>query len=116
MEDLFETSTRYDNRAIEAHYKPNGKKLDVDRVVSSKKLRAGELGLEKELPIDDLIDVGVYGTDGKLLLLEKRRLKQEQTKLTLTADAQPGKPGIDPLNKLIDRRPDDNVTPVVKAD
>jgi ABC-type transport system involved in multi-copper enzyme maturation permease subunit len=109
IEDLFETITLYDNRALTAVVRPRAGKFEVTLTVSAKKLRAGELGVEKQLPLDDLIDVGVYGSDGKLLLLEKRRLTQERTELTLTVAAPPAKAGIDPLNKLIDRRPNDNV-------
>jgi ABC-2 type transport system permease protein len=34
--------------------------------------------------------------------------------LTLVVDKLPAKAGIDPLNKLIDRNPDDNVVKVEK--
>lgn len=114
--DLFETITLYDNRALKAVVRPNGSKFDVTLTVSAKKLRAAELGAETEQPLDDLIPVGVYGSDGKLLLLEKRRFQKEQSELTLTVAAPPAKAGIDPLNELIDRRPDDNVIRVEKAE
>ncbi len=116
IEDLFETITLYDNRALKAVVRPKGGKFEVTLTVSAKKLRAGELGAEQELPLDDLIAVGVYGSDGKLLLLEKRRFTKERTELVLTVAAPPTKAGIDPLNELIDRRPNDNVIPVEKAD
>jgi ABC-2 type transport system permease protein len=116
IEDLFETITLYDNRALKALVRPNGGKFDVTLSVSVKKLRAGELGAETELPLDDLIAVGVYGEGGKQLLLEKRRFTKAESELVLTVAEPPVKAGIDPLNELIDRRPNDNVTRVEKAE
>ena len=50
--------------------------------------------------------------DGKPLLLERRRLKAGEQTVTLPVPGNPAKAGIDPLNKLIDRKPDDNLTGV----
>jgi aminopeptidase N len=116
IEDLFETITLYDNRALSAVSRPRDGKFEVTLTISAKKLRASELGSEQELPLDDLVDVGVYDGDGKLLLLTRQRLKQAQTQLKLTVAARPARAGVDPLNKLIDRRPNDNVIRVEKAD
>ena len=43
--------------------------------MAAKKLRADELGIETEIPLDEEMDVGVLGQDGKPLLLERRRLR-----------------------------------------
>ena len=51
--------------------------------------------------------------DGQPLFLEKKKIEQEETSFTLDrADKKPAKAGIDPYNKLIDRRPKDNTIPV----
>lgn len=113
--DLFETITLYDNRALKAVVRPHDGKYDVTLKLWAKKLRAGELGAETELPLDDVIAVGVYGSDGKLLALEKRRFTKNEIEVTLTVTAPPAKAGIDPLNELIDRRPNDNVVAVDQA-
>jgi hypothetical protein len=47
-------------------------------------------------------------------VLEKRRLRQAETEITLACPRLPAKAGIDPLNKLIDRKPDDNLVRVQK--
>ena len=117
IEDLFETITLYDNRVIAATVSPKGdQQFEVKLTVSTKKVRADELGVEKPAKLDDLIDVGVYGENGKQLFLEKRRFKDERTELSVTVSEPPVKAGIDPLNKLIDRKADDNVMRVTKAE
>jgi ABC-2 type transport system permease protein len=111
--DLFMTITLYENRAIEATSRalPGGQH-EVTVRVAARKLRADELGVETEIPLDEEVDVGVLGEDGKPLWLERRRLRTGETSLILRVTAPPRKAGIDPLNKLIDRKPDDNVTNV----
>jgi ABC-type transport system involved in multi-copper enzyme maturation permease subunit len=115
IEDLFETITLYDNRATSATYveKPDHT-YEVRFTVTAKKLRADELGAEKEVPLDDVIDVGVLGKDGTPLWLEKRRITDHEATFTATVAERPYKAGIDPLNELVDRESDDNVVPVTK--
>src|SRR5206468_8486596 len=64
--DLFETITLWENRAISATYqeKPGGK-YDVTIKVSAKKIRADEDGKQSEIPMDDLVDIGVLDADDK---------------------------------------------------
>jgi aminopeptidase N len=112
--DLFETITLYDNRAIAAVAKGTGSegKYEVALKFSAKKVRADELGVEKEVAMDDLVDVGAVDDKGDPLWLEKRRLHQGESEVRFTVSRLPAKAGIDPLNKLIDRKPDDNVVRV----
>jgi aminopeptidase N len=113
--DLFETITLWENRAISATYveKSPGKFL-VTLKVAAKKIRADESGKQTEVPMDDLVDIGVFGEkdDDPPLYLEKQRIKTGETTLTIEVNAKPAKAGIDPVNKLIDRRSDDNIVPV----
>ena len=87
--------------------------------VGSSKFRADGNGAEQPVPLDDWVDVGVFGDkepdgppEGKVLLLEKRRLRQAEETFEIVVDAQPRKAGIDPFNKLIDRNPENNLTNV----
>ena len=50
--------------------------------------------------------------DGNALAIEKRHIVAPGTKLTFVVDRKPARAGIDPFNKLIDRRPKDNTMPV----
>ena len=64
--------------------------------------------------MNDWIDIGVLDADGKYLYLQKHKIEQEKTDITVTVDKLPAKAGIDPGDKLIDRNPDDNVIAVTK--
>ncbi|HEY2518061.1 MAG TPA: M1 family aminopeptidase, partial [Polyangiaceae bacterium] len=117
VEDLFETITLFENRATKATYarRPDGK-YDVEIAIEAKKLRADEFGAETEIPLDDFIDVGVVDKDGKAILLERRKITEKKATFTVTVDQEPAKAGIDPMNKLVDRMPEDNVITVEKKE
>jgi len=109
IEDLFETITLFDNRATSASYRAleNGK-YEVTLTVNAKKSTADGLGAEKEVPLDEDIDIGVFNAADTPLLLQKMRIKSGVSQLRLLVSGQPAKAGIDPLNKLIDKTPEDN--------
>jgi len=115
IHELFETITLYDNKAAEVKSTrlPDGK-YRVTMTVESKKLRADGMGKETAVPIDDWIDIGVLAEgpkkkdDQKVLFLEKRRITQAKSTFEVVVSEKPAKAGIDPLNKLIDRNPEDN--------
>jgi hypothetical protein len=115
FEDLFQTITLYDNRAVSATYVPlpHGK-YQVDLTIEAKKFRADGRGQEHPVAVNDLIDVGVLDSDGKYLYLQRDKIGQEKTNVTVTVDKLPAQAGIDPVDKLIDRNPDDNVVAVTK--
>ncbi len=115
FDDLFRSITLYDNRALSADYTklPDGK-YQVNLVVEAKKVRADDRGQEHSVPVNDWMDIGVLDADGKYLYLEKHKINQEKTELAITVDKQPAQAGIDPVDKLIDRNPDDNVVAVTK--
>jgi ABC-2 type transport system permease protein len=110
LDDLFENITLYDNRALSATYRqlPDGR-YEVKLRLAAKKLRADGLGNEHEVPLNDLIDVGALDANGTAIVIEKRWIRSNETEVTLLMDRPPVTAGIDPVNKLIDRRPDDNV-------
>jgi ABC-2 type transport system permease protein len=80
----------------------------VTMKVVAKKRVADELGKESDVPIDDLVDVGVVDAKGDAISVWRQRIRSEESTFTMTVDRLPAKAGIDPLNKLIDRRPEDN--------
>jgi ABC-2 type transport system permease protein len=113
IEDLFETITLFDNRAVsaDATARDDGQ-WDVKIKVNSKKFRADELGEDKEIQLRDWIDIGVLDANDLPLVLERKEITQTDSEFSFVVAKQPAKAGIDPLNKLIDRRPEDNVLPV----
>ena len=113
IEDLFETITLFDNHAVAATYKQHDVgNFEVRVKVASHKYRADELGVENEIPIDDHIDIGVLDEDGNYLYLQKHRIDTSESEIIIQVDGRPAKAGIDPLNKLVDRKPRDNVISV----
>jgi len=110
--DLFETITLYDNKTESAKVEETpDHKYKVTLIVDAKKLRANGDGAETEIPIHDLIEVGVF--KGKKdseepLHTEKVWITQPRTTLTYIVNEKPTRAAIDPYSKLIDRNPEDN--------
>jgi aminopeptidase N len=118
--DLFETITLWDFKTDDAAAVRNADSTwTVTLKVSAVKFRADSLGDQTEIPIRDLVDIGVFGekqpgnTLGKPLHVEKRWITEKETTIELVVPEEPKKAGIDPYNKLIDRAPKDNVKSVV---
>jgi ABC-type transport system involved in multi-copper enzyme maturation permease subunit len=115
FDDLFRNITLYDNRALSADYvKQSDGKYQVHLTVEAKKIRADGRGQEHAILVNDWMDIGVIDADGKYIYLQKHKIEQEKTDVTVTVDKLPARAGIDPVDKLIDRNPDDNVVAVTK--
>ncbi|MFZ5444983.1 MAG: M1 family aminopeptidase [Myxococcota bacterium] len=116
LDDLFETITLYDNRALSASMKPGASGgWDVTVKVKAVKYRSDDKGEQTEVDFDDVIEIGALDDDGNALFTEKRRVKKGESELTFTVPGRPARVGIDPLNKLVDRTSDDNtVAPSVE--
>jgi hypothetical protein len=120
LEDLFETITLWDNRVRVASAEPIGNgRWQVRLELAARKLRADGHGTESEIPMDDWVDVAVFGEKepggpktGKLLTSEKRRVTGGTQTLELVVDGEPMRAGVDPFHKLIDRDPEDNTADV----
>jgi hypothetical protein len=113
IDDLFESIVLYENRAdsASAHRRADGK-YEVVLHATAGKVRAGELGDEKPAPLKDYIEFGVDDKDGNPLLRERRLVTGRDQQVTLVLDKVPARAGIDPDNKLIDRKPADNMVSV----
>lgn len=120
IKDMFETITLFENRTKEATITKNADgQYTVHLSAEAIKYRADSLGNETEIPLTDWIDVGVFGetTAGKdtLLYLQKHPIRQKEIELDIVVPIKPTKAGIDPINKLIDRNPDDNVKAIIES-
>jgi aminopeptidase N len=113
IDDLFESIVLYENRAdtATARRRADGK-YEVTIEATAGKVRAGELGDEKPMPLKDYIEFGVDDKDGNPLVRERRVVTARAQKVTLVVSKLPGRAGIDPDNKLIDRKPGDNMVNV----
>ena len=116
IDDMFENIILFDNRTTKASYKelPGGK-FEVTMKITAKKRKADKLGKEDDVPLSDWIDIGVLDDKGVPIFLEKRKIEKEDNEIVVVVDRKPAKAGIDPLNKLIDRRPKDNAIAVEKV-
>jgi hypothetical protein len=113
IDDLFESIVFYENRAAGAvaRRRPDGK-VEVTIDAHAGKLSMTDGGEELPMPLNDYIEFGVDDRNGNPLARERRLVTQATQQLTLVVDGVPGRAGIDPDNKLIDRKPNDNMLPV----
>ncbi len=113
FDDLFENITIYNSRAKSATYtKLENGKYRVHLAVEFHKDRSDGHGQEHAVPIHDWVDIGVLDKEGKYLYLQKQKFDRSDAGFDLVVDKLPAQAGIDPLNKLIDLRPDDNLIKV----
>ena len=116
LTDQFERITLYENRVVSAKAtrRADGK-YEVSLELDTRKVQADELGTEHEVPLRDWIPVGALDAKGEALVLEPRRIDGPRSTITLVTDGVPARAGVDPLNELIDRIPEDNLMPVALA-
>lgn len=118
LDDLFETITLFDNKTTEAtSTKRADGKYVVTVTVESKKYRSNDRGAETYVPLHDVIDIGVLGpsktkNNDNVLLIERKLITQPKMTFEMVVDKKPARAGIDPLNILVDRNPDDNTKAV----
>ena len=112
-DDMWQSITLYENHAKSATASrlPDGR-YQVRLVLGSRKLRSDGKGQESQIAEHDFIDIGLLDEAGDYLYLQRHRIAQDETELLITVDKLPARAGIDPLNKLIDRAPDDNMVEV----
>jgi hypothetical protein len=123
LDDTWNKITLYNNKAetVTATKISDGE-YDVTIKFSSQKLYADGSGMETDAVYEgDYIDIGIFAADdvdesGKdrvnPLYMQKYKIKPGESSLTIRVKGEPAKAGIDPLNKLIDRLPDDNTVSV----
>jgi len=119
--DLFERITLYDLKVTQptAVRRPDGK-WDVTVPVEAKKFYATEDGIERETPLDEHIEIGLFtevpGLDAfdksHVLLMERHHLRSGNQVLKLVSDRKPLYAGVDPYNYYIDRDSRDNLSNV----
>jgi len=119
IDDLFYDITLFSNRALRATARKRADgKYEVTTEVETHKFRADEKGNEREVPVDDWIEVGALAAPlngnkyGKVLHRERVHMTTGKATYTFIVDELPDKAGIDPLLMLIDRVPDDNLVKV----
>ena len=119
IKDLFWDITLFENRTTEATIKELGKdRYQVSIKVESQKLKADELGKEKEGKVADWIEIGAFAKPekgkkyGKTLYRKRVFINKKDNTFTFEVQGKPEKAGIDPFSLLVDRNPEDNMRDV----
>jgi aminopeptidase N len=119
--DLFERITLYDLKVQQpkAVKRADGK-WDVTVPVEAKKFYADGKGEEKEAPLSDLIEIGLFTEEPggatfdekDVISMQRQPVKSGKQVYRFVTDRKPSHAGVDPYNFYIDRNSNDNVLPV----
>ena len=113
--DLFENITMFDTKVDAATFTERTDHTFLVRLDATfRKLQADSVGVERKVPVDDWIDIAIYGED-KPLFVERRRVHTSPLALEIVVDRRPTWVTIDPYYKLIERDRGDNGRAVVSA-
>lgn len=116
LSDLFEANTWWELSAKQAASERNPAGMwQVTIDVQARKLVVDLSGASREVPMDDLVEVGVYGDEGAdaaPLDLRTHRIHSGAQRLTVTVPRRPARAAIDPRHLLMDARSADNVADV----
>lgn len=99
--------------SAQARKRPDGR-FEVTVQTQAAKLQADGKGKEHAVPLDDWIEVAIYGkaaskgAEAPVLYQQRQHITTTAPSFTVTVDGLPIEAGFDPDNKLIDRVPADN--------
>jgi ABC-2 type transport system permease protein len=121
LSDLFEHITIWDVRTDSAKAEPiGGGAYRVTLFVDASKARADSIGRQTPIPMDDLVEVGVFAEGaadqdglGASLYLKRHRIRSGRQTIAVVVPRRPAQAGADPHRKLIEREREDNVAAVV---
>ena len=121
LHDLFAANTYWDLATDSASAEQVGPdRWRVTMYVEVEKAVVDTAGAEVDVPMNDVVEIGVYGVDAPLtpgyrgtpLFLERRRLTSGEHRIVVEVDERPGSAGVDPRSLLIDSYDGDNVVEV----
>ena len=118
LRDLFEHVTLWEvktERARAERTATGAYQVTID--VVGRKARADGAGKETEVPMDDIVEIGVFAPGGEAglgapLYLQRHRVRSGRQTIRVTVPREPARAGVDPYGKLIDRQRQDNVADV----
>ncbi len=118
VRDLFEINTSwvFDTRQATAEQGKAGT-WQVTLEVEARKEVVDSAGVETTLPMNDLVEIGIFAPAqageilGKTLYLQKHRIRSGRQTITVTVPEKPDRAGIDPYN-LLDWDQGDNIEPL----
>jgi hypothetical protein len=115
LTDLFEANTYWELATKRATAEPaasGGWRVTMD--VQARKVVVDTAGAETEVPMNDLVQIGVFAR-GAPLYLRMHRIRAGRQRITVIVPRQPALAGIDPRNLLIDATTGDNTAEVKRG-
>ena len=118
LHDLFAANTFWDLKTDRATVKRTaGNAWEVTLDVEAHKVVIDSLGVEKEIKMNDWVEVGVFvstdqDVERKQLYLQKHLIQSGKQRITMTVASKPTSAGIDPNYFLIDLKTNDNIKKV----
>jgi ABC-2 type transport system permease protein len=115
LSDLFERNTWWELKTKGVAAVPlAGGKWRVDLDLEARKVVVDTKGAETAVPLDDPVEIGVYGAGGSAtrgleLYRSMHRIRAGVQRVTVVVDKKPVRAGIDPRYLLIDDEPADNL-------
>jgi ABC-type transport system involved in multi-copper enzyme maturation permease subunit len=116
LHDLFEKNTFWDLETERATAQQTAAGTwQVTLNVRVRKVVVDETGIETEMPMNDLVQVGVFGVaekgeeSPKPVYMQLHRIRSGSQTMTVTVPSKPTGAGIDPNNLLADRDPENNI-------
>lgn len=117
LHDLFEVNTDWTletKRAVAERADGGGWRVTLQ--VRARKLVVDSAGGETTVPMQDWVEVGVYGAaEAAPLYLGRHRLRSGEQTVTVTVRGTPARAGVDPRRLLMEANADDNVVGVDTA-
>jgi ABC-2 type transport system permease protein len=118
LHDLFEVNAwwTFDTRQATAVRTEAGT-WEVRLEVEAHKVVADSAGVEREMPMNEWVEIGIFAAAqpgevlGKPLYVQKHRIASGKQTIAVTVPQQPARGGIDPYN-LLDWEEGDNIEPV----
>jgi ABC-type transport system involved in multi-copper enzyme maturation permease subunit len=118
LADLFETNTYWELATDSVSAQPAGNgawRVTLD--VQARKVDVGTTGAERERPMNDLVEIGVYaegrdGRPGPPLYQRMHRVRSGRQRITVTVPGRPARAGIDPRSLLVEVKGSDNLRDV----
>ncbi len=111
VDDMIMNITLYDLRLSEAELYSSDLGYTTTLKLSATKFDADSIGNETEIPMNDWIDIGIYGDEeeAELIAVKRVQMKSGEAESVIQSDEKPVKAVIDPKRLLIERVIDDNV-------
>jgi hypothetical protein len=113
LRDLFMENTFWELGVVGTAKPAQGETWDVTLEITARKVVVDSAGKETEVAMNDLVDVGVFGS-GALsapkdpLYFEKRRIVSGKQTITVNVPRKPARVGVDPYLLLLDLDSNDN--------